>query len=175
MKKNIKIGNEIYSVASDDNYLEAMGDDFEPHMVKLFNALIGPQDVVADIGANIGLTAILFSNLASKVYAFEPSASTYKILKDNLARTEVTNVEPVNLGMGHKAESLTITFAKDNRSGGYVSDKIRPEGGHMTEDIQIDTLDHFFSSTETAPNFIKIDVEGFEQNVIKGGGVLTQV
>lgn len=169
MEKNIKIGDTIYSVASDDNYLDAMGGVFEPHMVQLFRTLIGPGDVVADIGANIGLTVILFSTLASKVYAFEPSPSTYRILVDNLARAGVDNVEAINLGLGHKEESLTITFAKNNRSGGYVSDKIRPETGHVTEDIQIDALDHYFADKESPPNFLKIDVEGFEQNVIKGG------
>lgn len=169
MEKNIKIGDAIYSVASDDNYLDAMGGVFEPHMVQLFRTLIGPGDVVADIGANIGLTAILFSTLACKVYAFEPSPSTYRILVDNLARAGVGNVEAINLGLGQKEESLTITFAKNNRSGGYVSDKIRPETGHVTEEIQIDTLDHYFADKESPPNFLKIDVEGFEQNVIKGG------
>lgn len=174
MEKNIKIGDAIYSVSSDDNYLDAMGVVFEPHMVQLFRALIGPGDVVADIGANIGLTAILFSTLASKVYAFEPSPSTYRILADNLARSGVGNVEEINLGLGQKEESLTITFAKNNRSGGYVSDKIRPETGHVTEEIQIDTLDHYFADKESPPHFLKIDVEGFEQNVIKGGGEFLQ-
>lgn len=174
MEKNIKIGDAIYSVASDDNYLDAMGGVFEPYMVQLFGTLIGPADVVADIGANIGLTAILFSTLASKVYAFEPSPSTYRILADNLARAGVGNVEAINLGLGQKKLSLTITFAKNNRSGGYVSDKIRPETGHVTEEIQIDTLDHYFADKESSPNFLKIDVEGFEQNVIKGGGAFLQ-
>lgn len=170
MEKNIKIGDATYSVASDDNYLDTVGGVFEPHMVQLFRALIGPDEVVADIGANIGLTAILFSSLARKVFAFEPSTSTYNILTGNLARAGVTNVEAINLGLGQKEESLTITFAKNNRSGGYVSDKIRPETGHVTEEIQIDTLDHYFADKESPPNFLKIDVEGFEQNVIKGGG-----
>lgn len=169
MEKNIKIGDAIYCVASDDNYLDAMGGVFEPHMVQLFRALIDPDEVVADIGANIGLTAILFSSLARKVFAFEPSPSTYNILTGNLARAGATNVEAINLGLGHKTESLTITFAKNNRSGGYVSDKIRPETGHVTEKIQIDSLDHYFADKESPPNFLKIDVEGFEQNVIKGG------
>jgi hypothetical protein len=56
MQKNIKIGDAVFNVMSDDNYLEAMGNEFEPHMVKIFRALIGPNDVVADIGANFGLT-----------------------------------------------------------------------------------------------------------------------
>lgn len=169
MEKQIKIGDSIYAVSSDDNYLEAMGNDFEPHMVQLFRALIGPDDVVADIGANIGLTAILFSSLAKQAYAFEPSPSTFRILSENLGRNRISNVEAINLGLGHNKESLTITFAQNNRSGGYVSDKIRPENGHVTEEIRIDTLDHFFSSTAPAPTFLKIDVEGFEQNVLKGG------
>lgn len=169
MEKNIKIGDMIFSVISDDDYLDAMGSVFEPYMVQLFRTLIGPHDVVADIGANIGLTAILFSTLSRKVLAFEPSPSTYRILTENLTRARVSNVEAINLGLGQKEESLTITFAKNNRSGGYVSDKIRPETGHVTEKIQVDTLDHYFSEDLDPPSFLKIDVEGFEQMVIKGG------
>lgn len=71
MEKPIKIGNKVCLISSDDDYLEAVGNDFEPYMVQLFRALIGQDDVVADIGANIGLTAILFSALAKQVYAFE--------------------------------------------------------------------------------------------------------
>jgi FkbM family methyltransferase len=174
MQKQIKIGNSVYPVSSDDNYLDAMGNDFEPHMVQLFRALVSPDDVVADIGANIGLTAILFSSLAKRAYAFEPSPSTFRILSENLDRNGVSNVDAINLGMGGKEETLTITFAQDNRSGGYVSDKIRPETGHVTEDICIDTLDRFFDAREPAPTFLKIDVEGFEQNVVQGGAEFLQ-
>ncbi|MCC7279332.1 MAG: FkbM family methyltransferase [Chromatiaceae bacterium] len=169
MKREVKIGDKVYSITSDDNYLDTIGDNFEPHMVELFRTLVGPDDVVADIGANIGLTGILFSTLARKVFAFEPSPTTYKILADNLYRAGIGNVEAVNLGLGSERESLTITFAKNNRSGGYVSDKIRLETGHLTEEIKIDTLDNYFYDTEFPVKFLKIDVEGFEQNVIKGG------
>jgi len=174
VEKVIKIDDKDYTVVSDDNYLVAMGDNYEPHMVQLFRALVNPDDVVADIGANIGLTAILFSTLSSKVLAFEPSPSTYSILKVNLARASVDNVETINCGFGEKKESLTITFASNNRSGGYVSDKIRPESGHITEKIQIDTLDNYFRGSEIIPTFLKIDVEGFEKNVIKGGAEFLQ-
>nr|VFK56567.1 MAG: methyltransferase, FkbM family [Candidatus Kentron sp. TC] len=138
-------------------------------MVRLFRALIAPDDVVADIGANIGLTAILFSALAKHVHAFEPSPSTFEILDGNLARAGATNAEAINLGLGDKTESQTITFAKNNRSGGYVSSKIRPEAGHITEKIRIETLDGYFADKQLIPNFLKIDVEGFERNVLEGG------
>lgn len=168
MLKNVKINDASYVVSSDDDYLSAIGNEFEPHMVQLFRALIGPEDVVADIGANIGLTALLFSKLASKTYAFEPSPSTYRILSENLARNQVDNVEAINLGLGQKQETLTITFAASNRSGGYVSDKIRPESGHVTEEIRIDQIDQLFASKGITPTFLKIDVEGFEMNVVRG-------
>jgi FkbM family methyltransferase len=169
METNIKIGNAIYSVISDDNYLDTMGNNFEPHMVQLFRALIEPTDIVADIGANIGLTALLFSSLASRIYAFEPSPTTYRILLQNLARNAANNVDVINLGLGQKEENLTLTFAKNNRSGGFVSNKISLEDCHITENIRIDTLDRFFAGKEQTPTFLKIDVEGFEKNVIEGG------
>ncbi|WDN90741.1 hypothetical protein BuS5_03712 [Desulfosarcina sp. BuS5] len=173
--KNIKIDNKNYQVSSDDQYLTAMGNNFEPHMVQLFRALLGPEDVVADIGANIGLTSLLFSNLVKYVYSFEPSPSTFKILQSNLRSNSTSNVEAVNIGLGHKNEKLSITFAKNNRSGGFVSEKIRPVEGHMTENIRIDTLDNFFADKKPTPSFLKIDVEGFEQNVIQGGGDSSQI
>jgi predicted RNA methylase len=116
MQKNIKIGDKSFEVTSDDNYLDAMGSEFEPHMVQIFRALIGRNDVVADVGANIGLTALLFSGLAQKTYAFEPSPSTYRILSNNLENAGIINVAAINLGLGAKTEKLTITFAANNRS-----------------------------------------------------------
>jgi|GEM_PF-1569809 len=170
LEKDIIIGDKIYSIVSDDDYLKTVmvGKTFEPHMVELYRALVCKDDVVADIGANIGLTTLLFSSLASRVFAFEPSPSTYNILITNLARAGATNVEAVNIGLGDKTESKTITFSKNNRSGAFVSDKICPKRGHLTEEIKIDTLDNYFSSQKVMPTFLKIDVEGFEQNVIKG-------
>ena len=108
MEKKIKIADRDYIVSSDDNYLNAVGSVFEPYMVKLFQSVVGPDDVVADIGGNIGLTAILFSTLAKYVYAFEPSSTTFNILKNNIARTGFTNIEAINLGLGVEKQSVTL-------------------------------------------------------------------
>jgi FkbM family methyltransferase len=167
--RNIRIGKKNYNVSSDDQYLSEMSSDFEPYMVQIFNSLIKKNDVIADIGANIGMTALLFSDLAQSVYAFEPSPSTFQILQNNLNLNSISNVQAINIGLGLKSENLTITFAKNNRSGGFVSEKIRPDDGHISENISIETLDNFFSNHHVVPNFLKIDVEGFEQNVVKGG------
>jgi FkbM family methyltransferase len=168
MERAIRILGKRYQLTSDDDYLDAMGAEFEPHMAELFQSLVGPGDVVADVGGNIGLTAILFAGLAAKVHVFEPSPSTFAILQENLRRAETRNVEAVNLGLGERKESLAITFAYNNRSGGFVSDKMQPGAGHITEQIEIDTLDHYFAGQPDRIDVIKIDVEGYEANVVKG-------
>ena len=154
---------------SDDQYLAEMGENFEPYMAQLFHALLGKDDVVADIGANIGMTALLFSDLARQVYAFEPSPSTFNILQKNLEANDAHNVQAFNIGLGEKPENLNITFRDNNRAGGFVSEKIRPVDGHVTEEIRLDSIDNFFTINELRPTFLKIDVEGFEHSVITGG------
>jgi FkbM family methyltransferase len=167
--RNIEIGGDIYSISSDDNYIEAIGNNFEPSMVDLFRALISPNDIVADIGANIGMTAILFSKLAQKVIAFEPSPTTFNILNTNISTSRANNVTTENIGLGQKDATTSITFSKNNRSGAFVSEVTNLETGHITEEINIKTLDHFFPDNGITPSFLKIDVEGFEKNVIEGG------
>ncbi|HCN71947.1 MAG TPA: hypothetical protein DIS96_09590 [Pusillimonas sp.] len=168
--KKILIDSKYYQVSSDDQYLTHVGDEFEPHMTQLFRALLDADDIVADIGANIGLTALLFANLSRLVYAFEPSPSTFAILKQNVDANRIKNIEVFNIGLGEKTDRLNISFANDNRSGGFVNEKAQPSEGHTTEPIFIDTIDNFFSSSKKPPpTFLKIDVEGFAQNVIRGG------
>jgi len=169
MRHPIRIGGTTHGFESDDNYLAHVGEDFEPDMVALFKTLVKPDMVVADVGANIGMTAVLFSELAREVYAFEPAPSTYAFLKSNVEHAGCTNVRTVNIGLGDRPEDLTLTFAVTNRSGGFVSGFIQPTAGHITENIRVETLDTFFSGDLPRPDFIKIDVEGFEPRVIRGG------
>lgn len=172
MKRNILIGDKSYEMTSDDQYLAGMPDAFEPDMVALFRSLIKPDDVVADIGANIGMTALLFAQLARKVFAFEAAPSTYELLRANLAAARDDKVEALNIGLGSKDAELTVTFATTNRSGGFISNSVQPGQGHTTEKVQIRTLDGFFWNNPARPNFIKMDVEGFEPEVIRGGSNL---
>ncbi len=171
--ESVQIDGQNIDVYSDDDYLMhiAQGNNpqFEPNMVKLFKALVQSNDVVADIGANIGLTAILFASLAREVHAFEPGANTFKFLERNLESANVKNVVLNNIGLGAKAETQTLTYDKNDRSGAFISSVNKLEEGHQTETIEIDTLDNYYSDKNTLPNILKLDVEGFEQYVLTGG------
>lgn len=163
------IGGHHYRMESDDDYLNHIRGAFEPQMVALFDALLQPQDTVLDIGANIGCTAILFGSRCRRVVGFEPSPSTYRFLQKNLTASGLTNVTAHNVGLGKTAGRYELTFAADNRSGGFVSDKMQASTGHHVEAIEIAQGDAFLRGAGVKHvDFVKIDVEGFEQDVIEG-------
>lgn len=165
----LKIGAKKYSLVSDDNYLKNMRTTFEPDMVVLFSALIGDGDYVLDIGANIGCTSILFGDLARHVFSFEASPSTYQYLKANIAQSGLGNIETFNIGLGSERGESTLTYAPDNRSGGFVSDHTQASAGHIVEKIVIEPADELVRTLSIPRvDFIKLDVEGFEGQVIKG-------
>lgn len=163
------VGTRKFTLASDDNYLQHIGPYFEPEMVQLFTSLLRPEDVVLDVGANIGCTTLLFAQLARRVFSFEPSPSTFAFLQANVEAAGFDNIVPVNLGMGHQEGVFELTFAADNRSGGFVSNRITASQGHNVERIAIAAGDAWIAQAGVERvDFIKIDVEGFERNVIEG-------
>ncbi|APG04437.1 hypothetical protein BJI69_11360 [Luteibacter rhizovicinus DSM 16549] len=166
MEASVEIAGTPFLLRSDDIYLEAIGSVFEPDMIALFRCFA--KGTVLDIGANIGCTALAFSSMAATVHAFEPSPTTYELLRLNTA--VAPNVIPHNYGLGAKNGSFELTFAPNNRSGGYISDKLKASVGHTVERIALRKLDRMVRSLKLrAVDFIKIDVEGFEGSVIKGG------
>jgi FkbM family methyltransferase len=165
----VDIGGKNYTIASDDNYLEHIKNGFEPDMVKLFRAVTSSSDVILDIGANIGCTALLFGELSKKVYAFEPSPTTFAFLEKNISRSGLKNVSPQNMGLGAESGEYTLTFAPSNRSGGFVSNQTQASAGHTVETIVIRQMDEVLQSLNISRvDFIKIDVEGFEGHVLRG-------
>jgi len=164
-----KIGGKKYEIASDDNYLEHIKGEFEPEMVVLFKSLIRSNDVVLDVGANIGCTSILFGNLAEKVYCFEPSPTTFGYLEKNVKNARLDRVTPVNVGLGKESGMFELTFSQSDRSGGFVSNVTSASQGHQVEQIKIIKGDDFMNESKVPKiDFIKIDVEGFEKSVIEG-------
>ncbi|MET4162482.1 FkbM family methyltransferase [Marinobacterium sp. MBR-111] len=166
---NINIGGRDYVIASDDNYLEHIKTGFEPEMVKLFKTLAANSESLLDIGANIGCTALLFSELAKAVYAFEPSPTTFEYLKKNVSKSEAKNIFLQNIGLGDEPGTSTLTFSPSNRSGGFVSNQTQAPMDHTVEKIVIRQLDEVINSLDVQNiSFIKIDVEGFEGHVLRG-------
>ncbi len=115
-----------------------------------------PGATIFDVGAHIGLSAAIaaVSRPDCQVIAFEPNPRNAALLRQNIAENNLSNVEVVEAGVGHKAGEFTIA---DNGPWSVMG-----KGGAP---CQLVTLDQF---ADRSPAFIKIDVEGFEPNVLAG-------
>lgn len=164
-----RIGSRQYRMTSDDNYLDHIEGEFEPDMAALYASLLRDGDCVLDVGANIGCTALLFSQHARQVVCFEPSPTTFGLLRKNLDAAGAANVVAANVGLGKSGGCFELTFSRDNRSGGFVSNLTSAAAGHQVEQIRIVAGDAYLRGAGIDQvDFVKIDVEGFERNVIEG-------
>jgi len=149
---------------------------FENATAKVLERLVRPGAIVLDIGANIGAhTLPLARSVGSngKVYAFEPTEYAFGKLKRNLAQNP-------DLAARVVAEQVRLTSPEAHHSGEiYASWKvIGHEARHSkhlgiaksTEGARITTLDqHWESLGAKRIDLIKLDVDGFEPEVIRGG------
>ena len=159
--RRIGLNSFIMSVISQKDY----EDKFNNAM--LSNVKKG--DVVWDVGANVGLYTKIFSDLVDsrgKVLAFEPSPN-------NLTRLEadtksIKNIELLPFGLGNREE--IVNFMQGDDELGATSQVVNdaPISGKYDK-VEIRVGDKLVQSGVVAPpNFIKIDVEGFELEVLMG-------
>ena len=126
-------------------------------------------DVVLDIGANIGYYVLIESKLVGeqgKVYAIEPVSSNLAQLQQNLKLNNCKNVEVFKLAVGDKNGKAKI-YIPEKRNLSTL-DKNALEGNlKSVEEIEVITVDSFLDK-KPKPNFIRMDVEGYEFYIIKG-------
>lgn len=167
---DIRIGAKSYRLVSDDEYLAPHGGDFEPHVVALFESVVARDHAVLDVGANIGCTTLLFGERARRVDSFEPSPTTFSFLERNVAASGLSNIALHNLALGAATGEAELTFWPANRGGAFVSDRTKASTGHVTERVRVRRLDEVVAELALADvDLVKIDVEGFEKNVLEGG------
>ena len=139
--------------------------DFDRRMLY---SLIREDYVCFDIGANIGETTLNFAQLAKngKVYSFEPVPFLYERLKTNVGLNTFKNIELHNLAISDNSDDLFFEAPKNRNSSGISLTK---ENSNTSMRVASNTLDEFVSSKQIEKiDFIKIDVEGFENYVING-------
>jgi FkbM family methyltransferase len=144
--------------------LVVTGDFYEMDILEQLNSILPEQAVIFDLGANIGNHSLYWAKKrnAKKVYAFEPVLETFKILEKNIQLNHGENViAAYNVALSDRQENLTIkSFSQQNIGGTSLKKSI-------SGNIQAIDLDHF-QFPEKNIDLVKIDVEGFECNVLKG-------
>lgn len=143
---------------------------YEKGLLHVIDNLIGPGDIVVDAGANIGLISVFCGLRVSKsglVIAFEPHPETAQILRRNIAINQLNQVQVFERALGSKPGTAKIySNLQINRGAASMVDF---KEGAPSFKIQVDVLDDVLSSIQHEKvNLLKIDVEGFEMEVLKG-------
>ncbi len=120
--------------------------------------------VVYDIGAFHGLLTIHFARQARDVVAWEPNGTNRKRLEENVKLNGFRNVTVRPWGLSSAATEARMRF--DPLQPGTASIDESMAWGENVETIQLRVLDE--EAGLPAPDFIKVDVEGFELEVLKG-------
>ena len=130
--------------------------------VEVFKAVIKPNHQVLEIGSNLGAHTIPLARLAKKVFAFEPQRLIFQTLCDTVALNGLTNVDVRCLAIGATAGVTQIPSLNLEATLNFGA---LPAFGHSTgEVVPVMTLDSL-----PPANFVKVDVEGAECEVIEGG------
>ena len=141
--------------------------------LRFYQRFIKPGSMVFDIGANIGNRTSIFSRLGANVVAVEPQAKVFSYLKRRFKNDPRVILVQAALG-----DSETWTEIRVSRSHVFSSishewidivknGRLRDVRYAGSEKVRMTTLDKLID-TYGVPSFCKIDVEGYELNVIKG-------
>lgn len=125
-------------------------------------------DVVLDVGSNIGEVLLNMAkvNPDGRIYGFEPVKSTFDKLQKNVSLNSFSNIYLNQLAVSDTNETVYYQ-AKEGHSGGTMMSK--ESKINSPNFIEAMTLDNFAELNLIEKiDFIKVDIEGFEMNFIKG-------
>lgn len=129
----------------------------------------GKGAIALDIGMNLGAWSMLNYKNFGCIYAFEPSFDSYHRATSILRSFEVTNVYPYNLAVCETAGDV-VTLKQHPRHGRSGNARINQNWGSQSESVYTINLSAIYSLIGTnAVDYIKMDVEGAEWDILMGG------
>jgi len=149
-------------------------DEDDRRRIRFYSQFVRPGDLAFDVGANYGNRTKAFLALGARVVAFEPQPDCANYLELALGRER--RFQLVQKALGDKAGRAEMRIANHNvlstLSSNWIeatskSGRFSSESWGTTIPVDVTTLDSAIDSFGT-PSFVKIDVEGFELEVLSG-------
>lgn len=149
---------------------------WEMPMQEVFQRYVKANDVVYDLGAHQGFLALIVSRLVGekgKVYAFEPLPANFDFLKENVRINNITNCIAFYGAVSDKPGIVNFSTSEADVSNTDITSSLESKEGRKYVEVPAFSLDNLLASGSlTPPQFIKIDVEGAELDVLKGASRL---
>lgn len=121
---------------------------------------------VIDVGGFIGDSALIFQSFTDKnIYSFEATSHNYNLMLQTLKLNNTNRIVPVKKGLGSEKTTMTISILDS------ASSLIRDNtlyGSTQSEEIDLITLDSYVKEHNLKIGLIKVDIEGFEMEFLKG-------
>jgi len=141
--------------------------DFEPQSRKVFESCLQPGMTMIDVGANIGYHTVYGARLVGpdqgKVYAFEPGDDNLAYLKKNVHHNKLSNVEIVPCAAGAARRVRNFYLRKSSNLHSFYADaEAKNIKAIKIQEVPLDEI------VKERVDFVKIDVEGAEMEVLKG-------
>ena len=149
-----------------------LGKDLEKDVKQAFSQNVNEGDTVIDIGAHIGEYTLLGAKLVGTkgfVIAVEPAYDTMKSLKENIILNDFKNCLVLEKAVGEKVETKSLYKVSEEDVYGYLDPYVKNKKLTMQSEIDVTTIDEIvLSENLNLVNLLKIDVEGFEYEVLLG-------
>lgn len=148
--------------------------NFEVDEITFLSKYLKEGDRFLDIGSNFGYYTLIASNLvgtSGKVYAIEPATKTYNRLLRNVELNKAVNVIPIKLAVSEKKGKLPMNVSRDGYDAWNSLTKPDATGEFFVEEVETDTIDGLIENVDDISKIkmMKIDVEGWEVALLKGG------
>lgn len=132
------------------------------------NGFLSSDDVFYDVGSNAGAFSIFAAGCGAQVVAFEPVPDTFRRLQENIKLNSQATVTAINRAVGSTPGTLRITTGFGTGNHALRSDESVPSVEVKVVSLNEIVRDH------SMPTFLKVDVEGFELEVLKGARMLLE-
>lgn|GEM_PF-3119071 len=178
---SMRIGHKL-ELRPTQNYLKGIliNRAYHDENVFLLKHFITKDAVILDIGANIGAYCCAYAKRYEKlnvsIYAIEALITNLNFLKHNKSLNKFENIKEFHLALGEKAGELEFSLPQDDFVGNAVGDNIRFFGKPNSErenhihKVTMKSLDQWSEEQKiNRCDFMKIDIEGAEFFVFKGG------
>lgn len=143
--------------------------DLDPKITWVLDRVVAEGDTVLDVGANLGLVSLKMARrvgVNGRVLAFEPSPSILPYLRATVEANPVPEIDVAPIALGRRRAEMALAVPSGNAGGASLL-STRRDGKMFT--VQVRRLASVLSEMAiTSVDVMKIDVEGFEVEVLAG-------